>query len=185
VSEEPELSPEEALAEALAWLREQPDSADAHYAAALAYEDLQREPERRRELLEVLRLDELSTTEPLANYEQIICDEVERTLDDLPREFGDRLGAVTILVEPRPSRALVEDGVDPRLLGLFEGGTSEELTLGLSPATPSRVLIFAHNLASAFQDEASLRAEVQVTVLHEIGHFFGLEEDDMERLGLQ
>jgi predicted Zn-dependent protease with MMP-like domain len=39
-------------------------------------------------------------------------------------------------------------------------------------------------LASAFQDERSLRDEVRVTVLHEIGHFFGLEEVDMERLGL-
>ena len=179
-----DLSPAEALAEALALLAEDPDDADAHYEAGLAYEDLGQSEAATREFLEVLRLDALDNAIPLAGCEDIICDQVEQTLRGLPADFAQRLGPVTTLVEPRPSRALVQDGLDPRLLGLFDGSTAEELALGEAAPAPTRILIFSHNLASAFEDEASLRDEVTVTVLHEIGHFFGLEEEDMERLGL-
>lgn len=178
------LDPAEALDEALSWLDEEPDNPDAHYEAGIAYEELGHEVERRREFLEVLRLDSLSEQAPLSDYETIICDEVEATLAELPPNIGARLGSVAILVEPRPSQEAVKDGVDPRLLGLFEGATCEELSGPDAPLTATRIQIFSHNLASAFEDEPSLRDEVRVTVLHEIGHFFGLEEEDMQRLGL-
>jgi predicted Zn-dependent protease with MMP-like domain len=179
-----ELSPEEALADALAWIAEEPDSGDAHYEAGLAHEELGNDAEQRRHFLETLRLDTLDATVPLPGYEAIICDQVERTLADLPAPFADRLGAVTILVQPRPSRAMVEEGLDPRLLGLFEGATAEELALGDAPLVSTQIYVFSHNLAATFEDEPSLREEVTITVLHEVGHFFGLDEDDMERLGL-
>jgi predicted Zn-dependent protease with MMP-like domain len=179
------LDPERALAEALDWIEEEPNNPDAHYEAGIAYEELGEEAERRREFVEVLRLDALSEQAPLPEHDAIICDEVEATLAELPAHINERLGAVAILVEPRPSLAAVKDGVDPRLLGLFEGATSEELSGPDAPLTATRIQIFSHNLASAFADEASLRSEVRVTVLHEIGHFFGLEEEDMERLGLE
>jgi predicted Zn-dependent protease with MMP-like domain len=176
---------EEALAAALQWIADEPDCADAHYEAALAYEDLEREPERCREMLRVLSLDALSqAAQPLPGCDDIIYDAVEETLTELPSAFTERLGPVTILVEPRPSRELVESGVDARILGLFEGATSEELSGADAPLTTTRILIFSHNLRAAFEDEAKLREEVRITVLHEVGHFFGLEEDDMERLGL-
>jgi predicted Zn-dependent protease with MMP-like domain len=178
------LDLEEALDEALEWIEEEPENPDAHYEAGIAYEELGEEAERRREFLEVLRLDSLSQQEPLPEHESIICNEVESTLAELPTHFSERLGSVAILVEPRPSRAAVRDGVDPRLLGLFEGATSQELSGPDAPLTATRIQIFSHNLASAFEDEASLREEVRITVLHEIGHFFGLEEEDLERLGL-
>lgn len=184
MEEDEERSPQEALAEALAWLTEEPDSADAHYEAGLAHEELGNDGERRRHFLETLRLDTLNTAAPLPGYEAIICDEVERTLASLPAAFTDRLGPVTILVQPRPSRSMVEEGLDPRLLGLFDGATAEELALGDAPLVSTQIYVFSHNLASAFEDPPSLREEVTITVLHEIGHFFGLEEDDMERLGL-
>lgn len=181
---EAELSPEEALEEALAWLAEAPESADAHYEAGLAYEELGQDAERRRHFLETLRLDTLEATAPLAGYEAIIFDQVERTLADLPSDFAERLGPVTILVEPRPTRTMVEEGLDPRLLGLFDGATAAELALGDGPPVATQIYVFSHNLAATFEDEPSLREEVTITVLHEVGHFFGLEEEDMERLGL-
>ena len=177
--------PHAALAEALDWLAQEPDSADAHYEAALAYEDLERAADFRREMLEVLRLDALTEHSPLPGCDDIICDEVERMLAELPRDFVERLGPVAILVEPRPSSALVESGVDARILGFFEGATSEELSGPDAPLTPTRILIFSHNLGAAFEDEPHLRDEVRITVLHEVGHFFGLDEEDMQRLGLE
>lgn len=179
-----EPTPQEVLAEALAILAEDPDYVDAHYEAALAYEDLGRLEDATREFLEVLRLDSLDASPLLDGYEDIICEQVERTLAGLPADFAERLGPVTILVEPRPSEDMVRDGLDPRLLGLFDGSTAEELAAGEAAPTPTRILIFSHNLASAYENEVSLRDEVTITVLHEIGHFFGLEEEDMARLGL-
>ncbi|HEY6080540.1 MAG TPA: metallopeptidase family protein [Polyangiaceae bacterium] len=176
---------EAVLDEALAWVEAEPASADAHYEAALAYEDLELEPERRAEMLEVLRLDTLADRRSLDAYEPLIGSVVERTLAELPRELREKLGPVTILVQPRPDRALVEEGVDARVLGLFDGATAEQLAGTEAPLTPTRVLIFSHNLACTFEDAATLRAEVATTVLHEIGHFFGLDEDDMHRLGLE
>lgn len=180
LDEDPEL----ALEEALSWIAEEPDSSDAHYAAGLSYEALDLERDKVREFLEVLRLDAESSELPISGHEQIICEEVEATLADLPDALHVRLGALAILVEPRPSRELVSEGLDPRILGLFDGATSEELSGPDAPPTTTRIFVYSHNLASAFLDEASLRHEVAVTVLHEVGHFFGLEEADMERLGL-
>jgi len=176
--------PARALVHALSWVSEEPESADAHYAAGLSYEALEQEADKVRAFLEVLRLDGLSTFAPIRNYEGIIGEEVEATLAELPPGIGRRLGVVAVMVEPRPSQALVADGVDPRSLGLFDGATDEQLAGPDAPPTTTRILIFSHNLACAFEDEAGLREEVAVTVLHEVGHFFGLEEDDMDRLGL-
>lgn len=184
MEDDAEVSPEESLQDALAWLAEEPDSADAHYEAGLAYEELGDDAERQRHFLRTLQLDTLDATVPLSGYEAIICDQVERTLAELPPPFAERLGAVTVLVQQRPSRSMVEDGLDPRLLGLFEGATAAELALGDAPLVATQIYVFSHNLASAFEDEVSLREEVTITVLHEVGHFFGLEEEDLERLGL-
>lgn len=176
--------PEAALEDALIWVNDDPEAADAHYAAGLAYEALEREREKVKSFVRVLELDARDDGAPIPDYERIIAEEVESTLATLPAEFRERLGPVTILVELRPSRDLVEDGFDPRLLGLFDGATSAELESADVPATVTRIVVYSHNHASAFEDEASLREEVRVTVLHEIGHFFGLDEDDLDDLGL-
>lgn len=179
-----EEDPEAALAEARAWLSAEPDSADAHYAAGLACEALGRRREQVAHFLRVLELDAQDEPTPIANHQQIILDEVEATLCELPPELARRLNPVTILVEPRPSPDLVEDGFDPRLLGLFDGATDEQLSGADAPPVVTRILIFSHNLVCAFEDEPSLRDEVRTTVLHEVGHFFGLDEDRLEELGL-
>lgn len=176
--------PEAALEEALLWVKDDPGAADAHYAAGLAYEALERERDKVTSFLRVLELDARDDGAPIRDYQRIIVDEVESTLATLPAEFRERLGPVAVLVELRPSRDLVEDGFDPRLLGLFDGATSAELESADVPATVTRIVIYSHNHASAFEDEACLREEVRVTVLHEVGHFFGLDEDDLDDLGL-
>lgn len=179
-----DTDPNAALEQALAWLEEEPESGDAHYAAGLAYEALERHAEKVRAFLEVLRLDARDPIEGVADAERIVHDEAEKVLGGLPAEIRDRLGPVAILVEPRPSSHLVEDGFDPRLLGFFDGATFEELTGPDAPPTPTQIRLFVENLTALASDETTLRREVGVTVLHEIGHFFGLDEDDMVRLGI-
>lgn len=176
--------PHAALEQAREWVADEPEAADAHYALGLAYEALELEREKVASFVRVLELDARDDGAPIRDYERIIVDEVEATLATLPAEFREKLGPVAILVELRPSRDLVEDGFDPRLLGLFDGATSAELTSTDTPPTVTRIVIYSHNHASAFEDEPSLREEVRITVLHEIGHFFGLDEDELDDLGL-
>jgi predicted Zn-dependent protease with MMP-like domain len=111
-------------------------------------------------------------------------DEVERialaALDELPAEVRDKLGRVPILIDDRPSEGLVADGLDPRLLGLFQG---TPITDDLAP-TVTNILLFRRNLERIASDLDQLADEVRITVLHETAHYFGLEEDDLERLGL-
>jgi predicted Zn-dependent protease with MMP-like domain len=49
---------------------------------------------------------------------------------------------------------------------------------------PTRIVLYTANLTASCQDQDELEREVEITVLHEVGHYFGLDEDDMERLGL-
>jgi predicted Zn-dependent protease with MMP-like domain len=101
-------------------------------------------------------------------------------LDALPAPFAARLAHVPVLIERRPARALVEDGFDPRSFGLFEGPTDAMRDV---PA-PTRIVLFACNLLAEFPDPDTLAHQVELTVLHEIGHFFGLDEAELEELGL-
>ena len=111
-------------------------------------------------------------------------DEVERialaALDLLPPEVKTKLANVPILIDDVPSEGLVDDGTDPRLLGLFSGSPMAD---GLAPVV-TNIHLFKRNLERAANDLDELAAEITITVLHETAHYFGLEEDDLVELGL-
>jgi predicted Zn-dependent protease with MMP-like domain len=79
----------------------------------------------------------------------------------------------------------VREGVDPRLLGLFSGVPLPDKT-AVGPPAPvlDAIHLFQHNLERACRDREQLRAEIRITVLHETAHFFGLDDEDLEKLGL-
>jgi len=118
--------------------------------------------------------------------EDLIVEAAEGAVASLPDAFRERLSEVPILVEPRPSEDLVREGFDPRALGLFEGPTHAEREQGeaAEAGEPTRIVLFSANLASESLDEDQLRTEVATTVLHEVGHYFGLDEDELGRMGL-
>jgi predicted Zn-dependent protease with MMP-like domain len=93
---------------------------------------------------------------------------VRRALDSLPPEIGRHLDNVAIVVEE-------EDPDDPDLLGVFR----EE------PYLPAQIAIFRRPLQESFPDPDELEREIRITVLHELGHYFGLEEGDLEQLGYE
>lgn len=172
----------EALVEAV------PDYADARHALGSVYEDLGELKSKIEQYLEVRRLDQGLDQdldpEALTELESAIVDEAESTILTLPDAFRERLAGLPILVEQRPSEELVEDGFDPRALGLFEGTTHAERQDGHYGELPTRIVLYSANLLAESVDEDQLREEVRTTVLHELGHYFGLDEEDMERLGL-
>jgi predicted Zn-dependent protease with MMP-like domain len=109
-----------------------------------------------------------------------------RVLGEIPLKWRARFTDVPIIVEERPSEDLVREGFDPRALGLFEGPDHAARTGGNSYVAPTRIVLYAANLAAFVDpnDDEELAAEIEITLLHEIGHYFGLDEDDLEKLGL-
>jgi predicted Zn-dependent protease with MMP-like domain/Flp pilus assembly protein TadD len=130
---------------------------------------------------EVRKLDAVAERGPVAMSD----DEIERiaveTLHELPDEVRAKLEAVPILIDDLPSEELVNDGLDPRLLGVFNGPTMPEV--GNAPGV-TNIMLFKRNLERIANDLDELAEEVRITVLHETAHYFGLDEDDLEKLGL-
>ncbi|MBX3275160.1 MAG: metallopeptidase family protein [Sandaracinaceae bacterium] len=108
----------------------------------------------------------------------------ERTLRELPAEVRDGLVNVPILVEDAPSEAHVREGIDPRLLGLFTGTPLPEK--GESGSTPNvdNATLYLRNIEAMCDDREQLEEQIWITLLHETAHFYGLEDEDLEALGL-
>jgi predicted Zn-dependent protease with MMP-like domain len=135
---------------------------------------------------EVRRLDLAAASAPPVGTLAISEDDVEQialqTLAELPPQIREKLERVPILIDDVPSEALVADGVDPRLLGLFQGTPMPDD--GALAPTVTHILLFRANLARACVDTDHLAEEIRITVLHETAHYFGLDEADLEALGL-
>jgi predicted Zn-dependent protease with MMP-like domain len=180
--------PETARQQLQDWVAEEPEFSDAHHllwSIANEAEDL---PAMVRHGLRVLALDRAADDQagpPPAEDEDFLVEAAEAALSALPEPFRSKLAHVPVLLEPRPDEDVVRDGLDPRSLGLFEGPTSEETTSPDSHPAPTRIVLYSHCLLEAFgADDETLRDEVRITVLHEIGHYFGLDEVALVRLGL-
>lgn len=132
--------------------------------------------------LEVRRLDLAAGPGPLVISDDDVEQIALQTLAELPPEIREKLERVPILIDDVPSEALVADGIDPRLLGLFQGTPMPED--GALAPTVTNILLFRGNLQRACVDADHLAEEIRITVLHETAHYFGLDEDDLEALGL-
>lgn len=103
--------------------------------------------------------------------------ETEQLLAELPRPIRDKVAGLPIVFQEAPGRALVDDGLEPDILGLFVG--DDEAHAGTDPLPPE-ILLFLNNLwDEAEGDMERYRQEVRITLLHEIGHFLGLDETDL------
>ena len=112
-------------------------------------------------------------------------EEVEATLAALPAPLRDRAQALPVTFERRPNAAHRRDGIEPDTLGLFVGpeyACEETTTLPLPP----QIILFLENLwEMAEADEEVFCDEVHTTYLHELGHYLGLDEDDLFDRGLE
>lgn len=160
-----------------------PKHADAYYALAQLAADREDEDAMIEHFLRVHALDargdreaRIGTSEELDHIEAV----ARELLAALPSPFAEKLERVPVVLDRRPSRDLVRDGFDPRALGLFEGPTYGEQ----GTPNPTRIVLFVNNLLADFPEDPELTDQVEITLLHEIGHYFGLDEDDMVRLGL-
>jgi len=102
----------------------------------------------------------------------------------LPPEIRERAQQVPVCFEPLPNDDILAEGWEPDILGLFVGPPHSE-DPGSAEPLPSQILLFLENIWDyAEDDEAVYRAEVRITYLHELGHYFGWDEFDLEARGL-
>jgi predicted Zn-dependent protease with MMP-like domain len=113
-----------------------------------------------------------------------------QALSSLPEPIRRYTENCPVIVEDLPSEELVrQEFVSPQVLGLFSGVPATEAgaspTLGTMQRTDTdRILLFKRNLEKIAMTRAELVEQIQITVKHEIGHFLGMDEEEVERLGL-
>ncbi len=110
---------------------------------------------------------------------------VDESIANLPRSIRERIDGVSVVIEDFPAIELVRgERISPQTLGLFMGVPRTEAMLTEQRVDLDRILLFKKNLEKICQDEEDLIDQIQITVRHEVGHYLGLDEDDLERLGL-
>ena len=121
----------------------------------------------------------------LAHLRRLAEAEVQATIGRLPAHLRQHAQKLPVSYEPRPNRAIIADGFDPDLLGLFVGKAFGEEENGVIDL-PAQIILFLENLWDfAGEDEEIFREEIEVTYLHELGHYLGLDELDLEERGLE
>jgi predicted Zn-dependent protease with MMP-like domain len=121
-----------------------------------------------------------------ANWEklyELATAEIEATISELPAPLRVRAEKLPVLFEPIPNPGLVADGIAADTLGIFTGAEFADEALEVMPP---QIILFLENLWDfAEADEAIFRDEIRTTFLHELGHFFGLDENDLIDRGLE
>ncbi|MBZ5563308.1 MAG: metallopeptidase family protein [Acidobacteriia bacterium] len=99
---------------------------------------------------------------------------VEQALERLPAAFRDRLTNIAIIVEDVPPRE--PDG--GLLLGLFHGIPQTEKSVFFA-SPPDRIYLYQRNIEAVCRTDEDIRRQVRATLLHEVGHYFGLSEEEL------
>ncbi len=116
-----------------------------------------------------------------AAFERLVAE----ALASIPRRFRDAMDNLAIVVEDEPSRGLLEEmEIEPpdTLLGLYQGVPLTERAWDYGNALPDRILLFQGPLERDSDDEDDLIVAIGETLIHEIGHYFGLSEEEIEHI---
>ena len=162
----------------------EPDNADAALRPRAGRRGARRGGGDGTHFQRVRALDAKAPPQPWAVTDERLEELVEAALDELPERARKLLENVPILVEDYPSEELVDDGLDPRLLGLFAGVPFPEQSALSGPPHLEAVFFYQRNIERVARSTAEVEAEIRTTLLHETGHFFGLDEEDLAELGL-
>jgi predicted Zn-dependent protease with MMP-like domain len=116
-----------------------------------------------------------------------LCDmalaELEMTLEALPQPLRERAEKLPVIFEQRPNAELQAEGIEADTLGLFTGAEFvEENDMPLPP----QIILFLENIWDVAEtNERRFREEVRTTFLHELGHYLGLDEEELTERGLE
>ncbi len=167
----------------------QPDDAYTHQMLGLTLEQLGDAKNADLELHRALELApaDLATTVTISNAE--FQKEVDGVIATLPTERRNRVRAIKIEITDLPNPvdlAAVNPPFPPTILGLYRGPVGHAAQLPAQPGDePSSIVLYRKNLARAVKTRTELSEQIRDTLLHEIGHLEGLDEDDLRRRGME
>lgn len=116
-------------------------------------------------------------------FQALALAEVEATLAALPAPLREQARKLPVTFEPVPNAGLIADGIEPDTLGIFTG---PEFAHEDAVPLPPQIILFLENIWDfAEEDEEIFRDEVHTTYLHELGHYLGLDEDELTERGLE
>ena len=110
---------------------------------------------------------------------------VDEALELIPEEFRDAMRNIAIVVEHEPTRTQLQGvGIEPpdTLLGLYEGTPLTERQWAHGNVLPDKVTLFQGPIEEASDDEDDVVVAIGETLIHEIGHYFGLSEEEIEEI---
>jgi predicted Zn-dependent protease with MMP-like domain len=114
-------------------------------------------------------------------FERLVAD----ALRSIPRHFRDAMHNIAVVVEDEPSAELLDEmEIEPpdTLLGLYQGTPLTERSWDFGNRLPDRILIFQGPHERDAEDEADLVVAIGETLIHEVGHYFGMSEEQIEEI---
>ena len=162
--------------------------ARAHHWIALIEEREGNDRLAKRHFDQARKLDPESYPNPHRVTEAEFQSMVEEAIRDLPADFRASLKNLDIVVEPFPDDDTLtgDPPFSPTILGLHVGhAVDERPPSGPAGQLPNVIFLFQRNIERSATDEETLVDEIRVTLLHEIGHYLGLDEDEVEERGLE
>jgi predicted Zn-dependent protease with MMP-like domain len=108
---------------------------------------------------------------------------VREALESLPAPLRDKLDNIEVSVRESPDRNQVAEH-GGGLYGLYEGVSLDQRTHDFAGALPDRITIFKRSIERDFPDREAMITCIRETVIHEVGHFFGFDDDELDRMGI-
>lgn len=103
----------------------------------------------------------------------------------IPEHFRREMKNIVLVVEDEPSPELLDEmGIEPpdSLYGLYQGTPLPERTWDQGNDLPDQITLFQHPIVEDSEDEDDVRAVIGETLIHEVGHYFGLSEEEIEEI---
>ena len=105
---------------------------------------------------------------------------MQTVLDSLPEEFRSRICNVAVLVEDFPPGQTLSSRPKKLLLGLFHGVPMTKKSVFDLSTGPDYVVLYQKNIEAVCSTEDEIRAQIRLTVIHELGHYFGMNEEQLK-----
>lgn len=109
---------------------------------------------------------------------------VEQVLDALPAQFREHIHNLAIMVEDRPPKSVARKGPGAGrtglVLGIYQGVPATRRSVFDLPHGPDRIVLYQKNIEAVCSNEGEIRHEIRQTVLHELGHYFGMDESQLK-----
>lgn len=164
------------------------DWAEAHYWLGRVLEFLGRYPQAMVSFQKAQGLDRENYPVPRRIRDEDLDSVMQDAIAGLPPRIKTAVEDVAVIVEEYPTEELltdVEPAFPPDILGLFTGVSRLDSGTVVSGATPNTIHIFRRNIEHFVGEREEMVDELRVTLLHEIGHYLGMDEEELETLGLE